>query len=54
MASKADERWVKKLNKLGRDLDRAAAAIHPAARKEQLGPEIERYRALAKQGADHA
>lgn len=46
----ATERWIGRLNRLGRDLDATAASIHPSAWKEQLREDIERWRRVARKG----
>lgn len=40
--------WVRKLNKLGREIDEWAASIHPSAWDEELKAEMEKWRKLAK------
>lgn len=46
----AVERWVRQLNRLGRELDEQAAAIHPSAWHEQLADLRDRWLRLAARG----
>ena len=43
------DKWVKDLNKLGREMDEIAGAIHPAAWSETLARLKKRWLKLAKQ-----
>ncbi len=44
----ATERWVNRLNHLGRELDATAEIMHPGAWKDQLAEDIARWRKLAR------
>jgi len=43
-------RWVERVNRLGRELDAAAASMHPSAWHEALAPDRERWEVLARGG----
>ena len=40
----ATERWIRRLNHLGRELDAKAASMHPSAWMEQLREEREKWK----------
>lgn len=42
--------WLRRLNRLGAELDEQAASLHPSAWREQLGPIRARWLALARAG----
>lgn len=46
----ATDKWVARLNQLGRKLDDDAACIHPSAWAEQLADARRQWRELAKRG----
>lgn len=41
------ERWVARVNQLGRKIDETAETLHPSAWREILGPMHEQYTKLA-------
>lgn len=43
------DQWVAKLNRLGAEMDRIAASMHPSGWADALAPHWQRYRALAEQ-----